>query len=146
MSASRRQAPRTIPLAINANSISALARQWRGRKGDRRRYVRGSVWRTKGRQGCLCRVKDPILAAAKGAFEKGEITSPEDLRPWVGKNYTKVKPVIKPEPAPEPQVDTTGWLPEEKAELDAANADVAKAQKMQDAYDHAAMCIKNGGG
>jgi hypothetical protein len=87
-----------------------------------------------------------LLARLQPEFDAGNIKGPQDVRKLAEQYYSSVKTAkAQPKPA-EPAIDTTGWHPEDVAELQAASKDVEKAETLKDAYDEAAMCIKSGGG
>jgi hypothetical protein len=97
-------------------------------------------------------IKDPVLAKARSAFEQGLITSADDLRKLVQAGYDpklaslqfEMKEHLTLEKA-YPDLDTTRLLPEERAELEAAQAAVEQAGRMADAFEEAAACLKRAG-
>lgn len=74
---------------------------------------------------------------------------PEETTPAAAAASTQPAkpPVAEAKPiATAPAVDTTGWLPEEKAELEAANSDVQKAGLYEQALEQAASCLMEAAG
>ena len=87
-SAQQQAAPASQPVspASTAHELEELKKMGGGMVGSMYDALYGALSQGKSH---LAGVKDPVLAAAKPAFDAGLIKSSEDLQKWVAENYRK---------------------------------------------------------
>lgn len=153
-----RQQPYLRPGLVQPDMTSMLDREMRWRQSG---IAPGISYED------LATARSEVDAASKAAAAESPPTEPKAPDGWAKPHVDAtaeelVSTTGEPTPATEPvkrppaeaatgkpatlQIDTTNWLPEERAELEAANADVEKAAAYEAACQEAAGCLLAAGG